>query len=159
MNFSKIDNEIRWQNYLSGYQAMIRSGAYFRQLVRPVFSHIHFQRAMPLVDVYAESNRGSSELPPGFGDQMNACPVTMRDLLHLDYAISLGFAESETTGTLREPRGKVLEWPGPSTNGSFTPVDALIRPEEIPFDLGPDFDFDEDDDPFDDDEDEKPFDL
>ena len=159
MDFSKIDNETRWQNYLQGYQSMIRSGAYFRQLVRPAFSHIYFQRAMPLLDVYAETNRRDSELPPGFGDQMSACPVTMRDLLHLDYAISLGIAENEPTGAPHKLKGAVLQWPGPIVNG-FVPADALISPNEIPFDLGPDIDFEDENDFFDeDDEEKKPFDM
>lgn len=159
MIFSNFDSELRWQFYQKGYQAMIRSGFYFRQLVRPAFSHVYFQRAMPLLEVYAEANRNETELPPGFVDQMNACPVTMRDLLHLDYAISVGFAEigqSENSGR----DAKVQTWPGPAGVGVFIPVDAQVQAQEIPYDLGLDFDFEEDDDLFEDDpDDKKPFDL
>ena len=42
----------------------------------------------------------------------------------------------------------------------FIPVDAQMQAQEIPYDLGLDFDFEEDDDLFEDDpDDKKPFDL
>ena len=75
--------------------ALMRSGAYFRQLLRPGLSHTYFQRALPLLQEYAAANRHDLDLPPGFRERLDACPLSPRDLLHLDYAICLGYVEIE----------------------------------------------------------------
>src|SRR5436309_12391970 len=87
MQIEELDNDTLWRCYQRGYHCMIRSGLYFRQLVRPALSHVNFQRALPILVVYARANHNDDDLPPGFSDQMEACPLTLRDLLHLDYAI------------------------------------------------------------------------
>lgn len=134
---------------------MIRSGLYFRQLVRPALSHVYFQRALPILVVYSRSNHNDDDLPPGFSDQMEACPLTLRDLLHLDYAICLGYAE-DAGG---KGAGPVMRWPGPvGTGGVFIAADAVISTQDEPF---PD-EFDDDGDDMDDDDDGEgtpPFDL
>ena len=73
----------------------MRSGVYFRQILRPVLSHAYFQRALPLLHEYAAANHRDVELPPGFRERLDACPLSPRDLLHLDYAICLGYVELE----------------------------------------------------------------
>ena len=137
---------------------MIRSGLYFRQLVRPALSHVYFQRALPILVVYSRANHNDDDLPPGFSDQMEACPLTLRDLLHLDYAICLGYAEELGGRTGRTDIGPVMRWPGPAgTGGVFIAADAVISTQDEPF---PDEFEDTDDDMDEDDgEDTPPFDL
>lgn len=158
MHIEDLDEDTLWRCYQRGYHCMIRSGLYFRQLVRPALSHVYFQRAMPILVVYSRANHGDNDLPPGFSDQMDACPLTLRDLLHLDYAISLGYSE-ELGGTVgRSFGGPVMPWPGPTGSGGvFIAADAVIStPEPDLADL-----YDMDDDDLDDDEDDggPPFDL
>ena len=93
MKLEDLGPDALWHCYQRGYNNLIRSGLYFRQILRPVISHTSFQRAMPLLAEYAEANRTDSDLPPGFRDRLDACPLSPRDLLHLDYAICLGYAE------------------------------------------------------------------
>ena len=130
---------------------MIRSGLYFRQLVRPALSHVYFQRALPILTVYARANHNDDDLPTGFSDQMEACPLTLRDLLHLDYAICLGYAEELGRTGGRIDAEPVMRWPGPAgTGGVFIAADAVISTQDEPF---PDEFDDEDADGMDDDDD------
>ncbi len=163
MQIEDLEPDALWRYYQRGYHCLIRSGLYFRQLLRPALSHVYFLRAIPLLQEYAKANHGVSDLPPGFGDQMEACPLTPRDLLHLDYAICLGFAEVQS-GDPRALSGMpVMDWPGPGGSGGiFIAADAISYAElEV---VGEAFvEDDEDDEPMDmDDEDtgsKPPFDL
>ncbi len=151
MEFEALEPEVLWRYYQRGYNCLVRSGRYFRQVLRPALSHVYFQRAVPLLILYARANRDNGDLPPGFGDQMEACPLTPRDLLHLDYAICLGFAEAQGSDTHSLAEMPILEWPGPSNlHGVFISVDSVDAPifseeEERYFEDEPDEDSDEDD--------------
>ncbi len=158
MNIEEHEPTALWTFYQRGYTTMIRSGRFFRQVVRPALSHVYFLRAMPLLVEYARANQGDGELPPGFNEQMEACPLSPRDLLHLDYAICLGYVEAQGLNPRRLKTIPVLDWPGPSGfGGVFIAADALIA-----YDLSG---LDEEMDPDDDDDDEEegpsgaPFDL
>ena len=163
MELETLQFETLWQYYQQGYHSIARSGLYFRQVLRPALSHVYFQRAMPLLIEYARANRRNGALPPGFGDQMEACPLTPRDLLHLDYAICLGYAEARGIDPSTLSLMPVLDWPGPGgSNGIFIAADApagtsLLMSEEIAGSLD---DVYLDEDPFDsdngDDEDDDP---
>lgn len=132
MDLTDLDPELLWRYYQRGYHCLMRSGLYFRQVLRPALSHVYFQRAMPLLIEYSRANRESSDLPPGFGDQMEACPLTPRDLLHLDYAICLGFAEVQSDMASGFASAPLLDWPGPSgSNSIFLAVDAAIRQQAV----------------------------
>jgi hypothetical protein len=159
MHIEELENDTLWRCYQRGYHCMIRSGLYFRQLVRPALSHVYFQRALPILVVYARANHNDDDLPPGFSDQMEACPLTLRDLLHLDYAICLGYAEEAGGNPGRSDLGPVMRWPGPvGTGGVFIAADAVISTQDEPFPDefdGNDGDLDDDDDG----EDTPPFDL
>lgn len=143
--------ETLWRYYQKGYHTLVRSGLYFRQVLRPALSHVYFKRAVPLLIEYARANQKDTDLPPGFGDQMEACPLTPRDLLHMDYAICLGYAEVKGHDPQALGNQPVLEWPGAAgSNGIFIAADAAIHHSEL-----------DDEDPFnnldnenDDDEDE-----
>ena len=168
MELDTLQFELLWQYYQQGYHSLTRSGLYFRQVLRPALSHVYFQRAMPLLVEYARANRLKGNLPPGFGDQMEACPLTPRDLLHLDYAICLGYAEARGIDPALLSLSPMLDWPGPGgSNGIFIAADApagtsLLMSEEIADSLD---DVYRDDDPFDSDDDDEdddpkpPFDL
>lgn len=159
MNLEELDPDALWRYYQRGYHCLVRSGLYFRQLLRPALSHVYFHRAVPLLMQYARANHGDDDLPPGFGDQLEACPLTPRDLLHLDYAICLGYAESLGSDPLALQTLPVMEWPGPSGHsGIFIAADAILNTDaEI---LPDDFeDLDEDTDEEDDNGDPEPFDL
>lgn len=159
MQIDELDNETLWRCYQRGYHCMIRSGLYFRQLVRPALSHVYFQRALPILVVYSRANLNDDDLPPGFSDQMEACPLTLRDLLHLDYAICLGYAEEQGGNAGRTDGGPVMRWPGPvGTGGVFIAADAVISTQDEPFADEFDDDADEMDDE-DDGEETPPFDL
>src|SRR5260370_13338128 len=114
MNREEHEPNSLWRYYQRGYHCMVRSGLYFRQLVRPARSHAYFQRAIPILLVYARANHNDSELPPGFSEQMDACPLTLRDLLHLDYAICLGYAEALSEDPVLCSVLPVFQWPGPA---------------------------------------------
>jgi hypothetical protein len=130
MNFDELEPEALWRYYQRGYHCLVRSGRYFRQILRPALSHVFFLRAMPLLLEYSRANRGQADLPPGFGDQMIASTLTARDLLHLDYAICLGFAESQGIDPKRLASRPVLDWPGPGGASSvFIAADALLADE------------------------------
>jgi len=140
LEFESIQPEILWRYYQRGYHTLVRSGLYFRQVLRPALSHVYFKRAVPLLIEYARANQNEGDLPPGFGDLMDACPLTPRDLLHLDYAICLGYTETRACNSGRLALLPVLEWPGPGgSNGIFIAADAAIHHPDI------------EDDPFDDD--------
>jgi len=105
----------------------MRSGVYFRQILRPVLSHAYFQRALPLLHEYAAANHRDVELPPGFRERLDACPLSPRDLLHLDYAICLGYVELEGVNPSKLQCSPVLQWPGPAAvGGVFIAADALL---------------------------------
>lgn len=108
MDFEEISPEEMWGYYQKGYLQLVSCGRFFRQVVRPALSHVYFHKAMPLLKEYSRANHGMGDLPPGFGDQMEAHSLTARDLLHLDYAISLGYSQS--LGFANAP---ILNWPGP----------------------------------------------
>ncbi len=142
MEFENLQPETLWRYYQKGYHTLVRSGLYFRQVLRPALSHVYFKRAVPLLIEYARANQQDVGLPPGFGDQMEACPLTPRDLLHLDYAICLGYAELKGHDPQTLAKLPVLEWPGPGgSNGIFIAADAAIHHPEL-----------DDDDPFNDDD-------
>ncbi len=119
MDIEELEPDLLWRYYQRGYTCLVRSGRYFRQVLRPALSHVYFQRALPLLVEYARANHGHGDLSPGFGDQMEACPLTARDLLHLDYAICLGYAEAQGTDQRTLAGAPVLEWPGPSGSQGF----------------------------------------
>jgi hypothetical protein len=126
MELENFAPDILWRYYQRGYYSLVRSGLYFRQVLRPALSHVYFQRAVPLLVEYARANRGRGDLPPGFGDQLEACPLTARDLLHLDYAICLGYAEAQGNDPEALAASPLLDWPGPGgSNGLFIAADAL----------------------------------
>jgi hypothetical protein len=138
MHIEELEPDLLWRYYQRGYNCLVRSGRYFRQVLRPALSHVYFQRALPLLVEYARANHGRGDLSPGFGDQMEACPLTARDLLHLDYAICLGYAEAQGTDQRALAGVPVLEWPGPSgRQGLFVVADAWdgLQPEEFPAEL------------------------
>lgn len=121
MNFDADNPEDLWQYYQRGYALLIRSGRFFRQVARPAFSHVYFHKALPLLQEYATANKGGADLPLGFGEQMEAHSLEARDLLHLDYAICLGYSEVQGR---KSGANDVLFWPGPSPNqGGFLPAD------------------------------------
>lgn len=155
MNFDELEPEALWLFYQRGYHSLLRSGRYFRQILRPALSHVFFLKAMPLLKEYARANRGLGDLPPGFGDQMAACPLSPRDLLHLDYAISLGFVEAQGLNPKRLAKHPVMDWPGPGGGNSvFIAADALFTADIE--ELMEEFAEDSEDDPFLDDDDEEP---
>ncbi len=123
-----------WRYYRSGYQCLMRNGKYFRNVVRPVFSQVFFLKTVPLLTEYARANHGIAELPPGFMEQMQACPITPRDLLHLDYAICLGYAEAHVGKS--NSQYPPLGWPGPSGLASIVlpaeAMDALLVEPPMP---------------------------
>jgi len=132
METENVAPDLLWSYYQRGYYCLVRSGLYFRQVLRPALSHVYFQRAVPLLMEYARANRGQAELPPGFGEQLEACPLTPRDLLHLDYAICLGYAEAQGNDPARRTALTVLDWPGPGgSNGVFLSVDAEVAQPEL----------------------------
>lgn len=162
MELENAQPEILWRYYQRGYYSLVSSGLYFRQVLRPALSHVYFQRAMPLLVEYARANHTNGDLPPGFSDQMEACPLTPRDLLHLDYAICLGYAEQQGLDPSLLSLLPVLDWPGPGgSNGLFIAADA--QGSEDPFielvDEDPFGGDDEDDENGDTGEHKKPFDL
>ena len=160
MNIEELAPEVLWRHYQRGYLCLVRNGLYFRQLLRPALSHVYFLRAMPLLRDYARANRDNEDLPVSFGDDMEKCPLTPRDLLHLDYAICLGYAEAQGNDPTILSLLPVMDWPGPAgRSGIFIAVDAMAgsEPEEL---LEYDDMDDEDDDFPDEDEGSKPpFDL
>lgn len=139
MELENLAPDTLWRYYQRGYHCLVRSGLYFREVLRPALSHVYFQRAVPLLVEYARANRGNVDLPPGFGEQMEACPLTPRDLLHLDYAICLGYAEAQGDDPVVLAVLPVLDWPGPGgSNGIFIAADArsfsTIRANTMAFD-------------------------
>ena len=162
MELETIQFDALWRYYQRGYHSLVRSGLYFRQVLRPALSHVYFQRAVPLLVEYARANHADGELPPGFSDQMEACPLTPRDLLHLDYAICLGYAETQGLDPSNLSLLPVLNWPGPGgSNGIFIAADApggsgdvFVKMEgEDPFEI------DDEDEADDENEPKPPFDL
>lgn len=145
MNIEEFQLETLWRCYQKGYLCMVRSGLFFRHLVRPAFSHVLFQRALPILTVYSRSNRTEEELPPGFSQQMEACPLSLRDLMHLDYAISLGLAEEESI--LIPSEKPIMDLPGSmGMTSGYIPLDtAIVPPDDLFFDDFDDFDEDLDD--------------
>jgi hypothetical protein len=157
MEIENVAPDLLWRYYQRGYHCLVRSGLYFRQVLRPALSHVYFQRAVPLLMEYARANRGAGDLPPGFGEQLEACPLTPRDLLHLDYAICLGYAEAQGERPTGLSGLSVLDWPGPGgSNGVFLAVDAEVAGQDVP-DWGDDTDDLSDDS--EDDDSKPPFDL
>ncbi|GEM_PF-1907906 len=166
MQIEELEHDALWRYYQRGYHCLIRSGLYFRQILRPALSHVYFQRAVPLFVKYAQANHGSGDLPAGFSEQLSACPLSPRDLLHLDYAICLGYAEAQGHRSVAPTALPVMAWPGfGGVNGVFIAADAHLLSEitspivsasdEDPFD-----DMDDDLlDPDDDDDSKPPFDL
>jgi hypothetical protein len=114
MQIEELEPDQLWRYYQRGYHCLVRSGRYFRQVLRPALSHVYFQRALPLLVAYARANHGNGDLSPDFGEEMEACPLTARDLLHLDYAICLGYAEAQGRDQVALAGTPVLDWPGPS---------------------------------------------
>ena len=160
MKLEELGPDTLWRYYQRGYHSLMQSGIYFRSILRPALSHAYFQRAVPLLAEYALANRNESDLPPGFGDRLQECPLSPRDLLHLDYAICLGYAETEQLNSADITDTPVLQWPGLGVdNGIFIAADAR-RPFVIEALVdefgGPDDEFSDEED---DDESKPPFDL
>jgi len=132
MSFSieNLEPNTLWGYYQRGYHCLVQSGFYFRQVLRPALSHAYFQRAIPLLVQYARANHSGKDLPPSFVDQLHACPLTPRDLLHLDYAICLGYAEAQGCDPDILAALPVLDWPGPGGGNLFAAADAPFSPEE-----------------------------
>ncbi len=129
MDFETRNPEELWQYYQTGCTLLTRSGRFFRQLVRPAFSHVYFQKALPLLHEYSRANRGASDLPLGFGEQMEACSLNARDLLHLDYAICLGYSTGQGSASPTNGREDILHWPGPDIHqGGFILADFFVSP-------------------------------
>ncbi len=127
MKLEKLNSDMLWHCYQRGYGNLMRSGAYFRQLLRPELSHAYFNRALPLLQDYAASNHGELQLPPGFRNRLEACPLSPRDLLHLDYAICLGYVELKGLDPSALAESPVFQWPGPlAGEGIFIAADALL---------------------------------
>lgn len=157
-NIDQIAPDELWHYYQRGYHCMVRNGFFFRQVLRPALSHVFFQRAVPIFIEYARANHGMGELPPSFAEQLQSCPLSPRDLLHLDYAISLGLAEEQIEALKRavSPNSPVMEWPGPPIFGAFIAVDMPNDMEKWLFTDDDDMEEElEDDDDFDDDDDDK----
>lgn len=154
------DPDALWRYYQRGYHCLVRSGVYFRRLLRPALSHVYFHRAVPLLEEYARVNSGQDEFPAGYREKLEACPLTLRDLLHLDYAICLGYAEAIAAERAPSEVLPILTWPGPPGDSAiFVSVDAdtVSEPEE---DLLGDLDAEDLEGMTDDDEEPKPpFDL
>ncbi len=127
MKISELGPDALWHCYQRGYSNLMRSGVYFRQILRPGLSHTYFQRALPLLVEYASANRQEVDLPPGFRDRLDACSLSARDLLHLDYAICLGYVELEGLDPSALLTRPVMQWPGPGAiSGVFIAADALL---------------------------------
>ena len=157
MIFDELDSETLWLCYQRGYHCLMRSGRFFQIVLRPALSHVYFQRAVPILLEYARANRGMSELPPGFGEQMVACPLTHRDLMHLDYAICLGISEAQSKSLFLAQNFSELEWPGPTNDANvFIPADSQFA-GELAFFYNDMDDMDDMDD--DGDDDNPPYDL
>ena len=117
-----------WRCYQRGYSSLVNSGAFFRQLLRPVLSHAFFQRALPLLQEYARSNSAEKDPPPGFRDRLEASLLSPRDLIHLDYAICLGYLDIIATETGMPGGNFVMQWPGPAAlAGAFVASDPIQR--------------------------------
>jgi hypothetical protein len=127
MKIEELGSDALWHCYQRGYSNLMRSGVYFRQILRPGLSHTYFQRALPLLQEYAAANREELDLPPGFRERLDACPLSPRDLLHLDYAICLGYVEIEGLDPRALLTKPVMQWPGPgAVSGVFIAADALL---------------------------------
>src|ERR1051326_8388256 len=113
MNIEDLAPDALWRYYQRGYHCLVRNGLYFRQLLRPALSHVYFLRALPLLLDYARANHGTGDLPVEFSNEMEKCPLTPRDLLHLDYAICLGYAESLGSNPKLLAAMPMMDWPGP----------------------------------------------
>ncbi|CCW36708.1 hypothetical protein CWRG_01147 [Chthonomonas calidirosea] len=157
-NIDQIAPDELWYYYQRGYHCMVRNGFFFRQVLRPALSHVFFQRAVPIFIEYARANHGMGELPPSFAEQLQSCPLSPRDLLHLDYAISLGLAEEQMDALKKAvaPSGTVMDWPGPPIFGAFIAGDMpsvtekwekwlLSDDDDIEEEVEDEDDFDEDD--------------
>ncbi len=160
MDIENFAPDLLWRYYQRGYHCLVRNGLYFRQVLRPALSHVYFQRAVPLLVEYARASRGSGDLPPGFGDQLEACPLTPRDLLHLDYAICLGYVEMLAENPKTLAGLPVLDWPGPGgSNGIFIAADATISLGSLVEEYDEEFEEEEEEEDDGDTGSEPPFDL
>lgn len=163
MKFEELGPDALWHCYQRGYSNLMRSGVYFRQLLRPVLSHTYFQRALPLLHEYAAATHRAMDLSPSFRERLDACPLSPRDLIHLDYAICLGYVELEGLDPSALALAPVLQWPGPATDdGLFIAADALIsgtgdlsQTELTGTEFDHDFVFDTDDDDIENDEEDE----
>jgi hypothetical protein len=134
MKIEALGADALWYYYKRGYHVILRNGIYFRQILRPVMSHVYFFRAVPLLQEYAEANRTDSDMPPGFRERLEACPLTPRDLLHLDYAICMGFAEMQGADPVALASKPVMDWPGfGALSGTFIAADALLLSGDTTF--------------------------
>jgi hypothetical protein len=146
MKIEELGPDALWHCYQRGYSNLMRSGVYFRQILRPGLSHTYFQRALPLLHEYAAANREELDLPPGFRERLEACPLSPRDLLHLDYAICLGYVEIEGLDPRSLLSKPVMQWPGPgAVSGVFIAADALLASGVEVFEDDEDTDFETDD--------------
>lgn len=125
-----------WHYYECGYNCLMQNGLLYRQMVRPALSHLNFTKVVPLLTEYARASSRDIELPPGFEGQMEALSITPRDLLHLDYAICMGYSHIHSKDSGHNT--PVLVWPGPvqmlvnlrtvdrNVNDEFDPDSELI---------------------------------
>ncbi len=86
---------------------------------------------------------------------MQACPLSPRDLLHMDYAICFGYAELYGLSAHRQ-QPELLDWPGPLEAGMAWSLEGTRRLLSALF-FGENFDELEEDPSLEDDD--LPFDL
>jgi hypothetical protein len=128
MTSIELGPETLWRCYQRGYSSLVNSGAFFRQLLRPVISHAFFQRALPLLQEYARSNSADKDPSPGFRDRLEASMLSPRDLIHLDYAICLGYLDIVAAESGLPGGSFVMQWPGPaSVGGTFVASDPIQK--------------------------------
>jgi hypothetical protein len=132
MTLQDLGPEALWRCYQRGYSSLVNNGAFFRQLVRPGLSHAFFQRALPLLQEYARSNRSDKDLLPGFRERLEANMLSPRDMIHLDYAICLGYLDLTTPERPGVDNG-IMHWPGPaSLNVGFVASDPPLKSKPAP---------------------------
>ena len=127
MTLQDLGPEALWRCYQRGYSSLVNNGAFFRQLVRPGLSHAFFQRALPLLQEYARSNSTDNVLLPGFRERLEANMLSPRDMIHMDYAICLGYLDLNTPEPSAAENG-IMQWPGPATsNAGFVASDPPLK--------------------------------
>jgi hypothetical protein len=89
---------------------MVRSGVLFKEVLRYMMTPIVLARAVPLLAYYARANYAGGDLPPDFEERLEASGLTIKDLVHLDFAISIGYAESSGNDAPEVGPVPAMEW-------------------------------------------------